>query len=32
MKYTSTNGRNPELSLHYTKYVELCTETNTTVT
>lgn len=31
MKYTSTNGRNPELSLHYVKYVELHTKTNTLV-
>lgn len=31
MKYASTNGRNPELSLHYVKYVELCTKTNTII-
>ena len=31
MKHTSTTGRNPELLLHYVKYVELCTKTNTIV-
>jgi len=31
MKYTSTNGRNPELSLHYINYIELCKKINTIV-